>query len=274
MVTHYFTLRALSQEFNALLRDVIIDEIFSQQKNEVVISFTGRQQLQANGLSHSLVVSGDPKLNYFYVREKIARAKKNSVDLFHDIVGLSIKGVTMRSHDRIVQCELNNGSKLLAQLYNTVASNVILLDEHNTIQETFKDNKALKGNVLADDEQRFDPRILENAELFRKQIMSDSSKAVFLALKQTISVFGSTYTRETLHRARIDEKIGIKELDEDEIDRIQEEARTMFREVDQYKPVVYYRGGEAKVLSMTPLQHLAGSETEIFQSANEAVRSF
>src|SRR5437867_912122 len=85
MVTHYFTLRVLCQELNALLQGATIDEIFTQQKNELIISLGRPARTEAASAgSRFLSVSVDPKLNYIFSREKFARAKKNSADLFKE----------------------------------------------------------------------------------------------------------------------------------------------------------------------------------------------
>src|SRR5260221_14683254 len=79
MVTHYFTLVALTRELDALLRSSAIVEIFTQQKDELIICTDGSPgRDHSRGLS-SLHMPVNPWLNYLFVETHNSRAKRNSV---------------------------------------------------------------------------------------------------------------------------------------------------------------------------------------------------
>ena len=133
MVVHYFTLKALAVELDLLLRGASVVEVYSQQKNELTIA------LDAVSKDHpSVAVSIDPAFNYLVLRYRNSRAKKNSADIFPEIVGTKIEYVGVPSYDRVVEFRLERNLTLLLQLYDTAASNVLLLDRERLIRESFK----------------------------------------------------------------------------------------------------------------------------------------
>src|SRR5258706_11592925 len=87
MVTHYFTLVALTRELDALLRSSAIVESFTQQKDELIICTDGSPGGDHSRGRSSLHISVNPRLNYLFVENHNSRAKKNSVDLFEEIAG-------------------------------------------------------------------------------------------------------------------------------------------------------------------------------------------
>ena len=94
MVTHYFTLHALSKELDGTLRNAVVREVFTQQKNELLIV------TESNGNERCLNISVEPKLNFIFLRDVFARAKKNSVDLFQSIVGKTIQKIVLQKYER------------------------------------------------------------------------------------------------------------------------------------------------------------------------------
>ena len=270
MVTHYYTLRTLSREFDSLLRGASLEEVFTQKKNELIATLRVHQPAE---MQYALTISVDPRLNYCFLREQSSRAKKNSVDLFHEIIGLNVVNVSMHSSDRILSLVLSNGWKLSFQLYNTVESNIILVDEQNNIRDTFKNKKELDGTVFTAGEEHHQKKtIIQSNDVFRA-VNTDHAKTVFQALKQIVPLLGSTYTREVLHRVRIDEKRAVRELNDEDLGQIRETAENILREMEHPRPVLYTRGEEPAVLSMIPLQHLSGLQSETFGNVNEAVRN-
>ena len=181
MVTHYYTLRTLSREFDSLLRGASVEECFTQKKNELIVSFHVEHP---NDTSYALYISVDPKLNYCFLRDNSSRAKKNSLDLFQAMTGLRVVNVSIHSSDRILNIIFDNGWKLSAQLYNTVESNVVLADEQNDIRDAFKNKKELLETVFTAGEEHHHPRPGIDSDDFLKPVTTDHAKTVFQALKQ------------------------------------------------------------------------------------------
>ena len=138
MLTHYFTLQALARDFDEKLRNATIQQIFTQQRNELLIC------CRTETGARTLCVSCDPKPNYIFLRDSVARAKRNSVDLFDDALSQRIVGIIVYPHDRILQIKLENKSSLHFQAFGMMA-NVLLVDEENRIADSFKRKREFVG---------------------------------------------------------------------------------------------------------------------------------
>jgi predicted ribosome quality control (RQC) complex YloA/Tae2 family protein len=267
MLTHYFTLQALARDFDEKLSDATIQQIFTQQRNELLIS------CRTETGAWALCISCDPKLNYIFLRDSVARAKKNSVDLFPEAVSQRIVGVSIYPRDRILQIELENKSTLCFQAFGMMA-NVLLIDKAGSTVESFKRKKDFVGK-LSEAQTGEDPlSALVNAETFEVALRGQESKSVFAALKAVVPSLGSTLAREVLHRSRIDEKLSVTSASAEDLEEIELRTREVLAELASPRPTLYYRGNIPRVFSLVPLQHFTGSRAESFSSVNDAVRNF
>ena len=140
MLTNYFTLRALAAELQEILPGYRVAEIFSQKKNELILtlSHTEREEL-------AVLISIDPAFHYLYATPRHVRGRKNSVDLFTQVIDQGIEKIEISPHDRIINIALSNSTHLSLYLYGTAASNIYLVDDERMILEAFKRNAELRG---------------------------------------------------------------------------------------------------------------------------------
>lgn len=267
MLTHYFTLQALANRFNERLHNATLREIFTQQRNELLISCsTGTDAC-------TLCVSCDPKMNYIFLRDPIARAKKNSVDLFTDPIAKQIESVSVHPYDRILQIKLEGGSMLCYQPFGTMA-NVLLLDQRLVISDAFKRKKDLIGNTFEVTRKGDTLRALVSVDALERALREEGTKNLFTAMKNTIPAIGSTIAREVLHRSRIDEKTPARTLSRQEIEEIHSRLGEVLKELTSPHPTLYHRGGAPRIFSLIPLQHFTGSRAQTFSDVNDAVRTY
>ncbi len=274
MITHYFTLQALSKELHSILQSAKINEIFTQRKNELLISFYDPLHSKEFAAGGTLYISVAPGLNYIFLRDRVLRARKNSVDLFKNIIGATVKELSILPFDRILILEFNCGKRLLLQIYNTAASNIILVDETNTIIETFKNNKDLESKPFPKRDQHFDSGILENPELFERAIINRGSIHIFTALKQTVPMLGSLYTHEVLYRANVCESSIVGSISMDDVIKIYKEIQNMIQETSHPQPAIYLQGGKKKIFSIIRLQHLDPYKAGTYSNTSEAIKNF
>ena len=268
MWNHLFTLQALAREFNALLENLEIAEVFSQEKNQLIVSF------EARGTSaSSLMVSVDPAFNYTMVRDRVSRARRNSADLFPEIVGGVITHVHGHDAERVVFFSLSNGLTLYVQLFGTAESNVLLLDHDRVVLHAFKKNKDLAGSTLNLREKTSFGDALVDVESFSSRLLSSDSPTTYAALKSAIPFLGSTYAREILHRAGVPEQDPPSQLNPKDLEGLLSSTQSILRQAQQPSPTVYFRSTEPRVFSVVPLLHLSGAETKKFPSVNDAIRS-
>jgi predicted ribosome quality control (RQC) complex YloA/Tae2 family protein len=267
MLTHYSTLQALAHGFHEKLRHATIQEIFTQQRNELLISCRSETGVW------TLCISCDPKPNYIFLRDSVARAKRNSVDLFDSALSQRIVGISVHPHDRILQIELENKSSLLFQAFGTMA-NVLLIDGASTIIDSFKRKRDFAGKLFEVQLRENPLSALANAQTLEEALRQEGSRSIFAALKAVVPGLGSTLAREVLHRSRIEEKLPVKSLSTEDIEEIEQRAQQVFTELASPRPTLYYRGNIPRVFSLIPLQHFTGSRAESFSSVNDAVRNF
>lgn len=274
MITHYYTLLALSRELNAILRGCRVTEIFTQQKNELWISFDSHSKSPAGHTTPSLCISIDPKFNYCFLRDGITRAKKNSADLFPDLIGVSLENVTTAPFDRVLQIGFAGDLMMHILLYNTSQSNLLLTDEKNVIREAFKNDKKLRETPYLDTAGRRNAQHVTDAEAFGRAVTTDPLQSIFAALKRAVPMLGSTLAREILHRAKIEEKQPVGQLPDTDIDTIHQHLLAIMEEASSPAPRIYVRGHEARVFSLIQLSHLSGCEAESYPTVNDGIRSF
>ncbi len=267
MLTHYFTLQALAHSFNERLRNASIQEIFTQQRNELLLCCSTASD------AWTLSVSCDPRLNYIFLRGPAARAKKNSVDLFTEAVSRCIASISVHPYDRIFQIELKDKSMLCFQPFRTLA-NILYVDSQMVITDAFKRRKELIGKAFEVTRGEDSFKALDSVETFQTALKEDESKSIFTGLKATIPSLGSTLAREALHRARVDEKTPVKSLVREEIKEVEKRIREVLGELRSPSPTLYYRGDVPRLFSLIPLQHFTGSRAETFSSVNDAVRTY
>ena len=269
MWTHLFTLQSLAEELNDLQKATVL-EIFTQQKNELLVSVSLPNSSLAPKREQTLIISVDPKMNFLFTRNRIARSKRNSVDLFPEAINAKILQVSAHSTERLLFFELDNALRLHLQLFGTAASNVFLIDTKSTVVRAFKHSKDFKGSVL--DTPAVDGKqLLNDIATFSSKLLSARSSSIYASLKSTLPLLGSTYAREALHRAHIEEMIPAHQLDHEKIQNLHSELRQIIDETRT--PIVYFAENGPRVFSVIPLRHLSGMRAERFRSVNEAIRA-
>lgn len=267
MITSYYTLQALAQEFDQSLRRATIREIFTQQKNELLIS------LEARSNAWTLTTSTDPRMNYVFLREPVARAKRNSVDIFPALFGKEVVKVWVHRNDRILQINVQDSGSICLQLFGNPA-NILLVNEDGVIVDAFKKSKDVVGKRLVVAQPNTHLDLLESETRFAEVLQSHASNTAFAAMKSAIPTLGSTLSREIFHRAHVDEKQQLTALDEKQIKIILPQLRALSEELCSPSPVIYFRERHPRAFSLVPLQHMAGSMSQAYRTVNEAVRTF
>jgi predicted ribosome quality control (RQC) complex YloA/Tae2 family protein len=265
MVTHYFTLKAITTEFGPVIGGGVISEIYSQQEDELVIV------VEMNAGVRGLAISVRPKLNYVFLRETPSRAKRNSVDLFPMLIGQRIESVTTATWDRTIILTTSAFSVHL-KLYDGSASNIIVCDAERVCVGAFHGAKDLTGKALAPPESR--PPIQPNeliAQLNAGAHGNDES-AAFAWVKRAAPVFGAMYAREALFRAKIEEQTRLSALTEEQREELPDVFSEIFSQAAAPSAVMYMHDGLPAAFSVIPLSHLGTAQSEAFANVNLGVR--
>jgi predicted ribosome quality control (RQC) complex YloA/Tae2 family protein len=137
---NYFFLRMLTPQLEARLNDTIVSQCFSQSKDELVIRF----EKQKESLFVRAVFS--PSFSCLSFPEFFHRARRNSVDLFQELIGRRVNGTRQFNDERSFAINLSDGLSLLFKMHGN-RSNCILL-ENGAVTTVF--NQSIESDLTLD----------------------------------------------------------------------------------------------------------------------------
>lgn len=267
MLSNYYTLRFLAADLDSRLQQCPIDDVFCQNKNELLLSVRLGDVLQA------LVISCEPSMNYLFLRSEVHRAKKNSVDVFRTLPGRIIRSVSIQPSDRELLIHLSGEMQLVVRLFGS-KSNVLLVNENNVVVDSFLNSKELRGTTISHRETNVRSTTRSSSE-FHAQIRSIGSIALPAAMKKAFPLMNTTLIREACMRSHVGEHHLVAKLSDADLARLLDACQTIIAELGQRpQPCLYTKPGEQPVFSVIPLQHLQTAHVEQFQSIHDAIRAF
>lgn len=132
MQFNYYFLKALTLELELNLKGMMASSIFSQNKDELILCFEKHES------AFYIKANLDSQTSLLSFPASFARAKKNSVDLFPEVVGKSVTHVRQFENERSFSIQFDNGFELLFKLHGRHSN--ILLFEKNRNKLVFKNN--------------------------------------------------------------------------------------------------------------------------------------
>ena len=267
MLSNYYTLQFLAADLHSRLQQSPIEDAFTQNKNELLISFRVEDDVR------TLVVSCEPSMNYLFLRSGVNRAKKNSVDVFRTLPGRIVRGVAIRPSDRELVLQLGAEERLLIRLYGSKA-NVLLVDAGNTIVDSFLNAKDLRGTKIPPDATLLRTSAQDDTDV-QAQLRSIGSILLPAAIKKLFPLMNAILIREACFRAEVSEHRVVAELNEGDIARLIAVCRSLISQLGSApRPCIYTQDGTPPAFSIIPLHHRSGANVEEFESIHDAVRTF
>lgn len=185
MHNNYYLIKPLSEQLHTLLTGFSIVSCFSQNKDELVLEFNDSKT------SFFIKASLQPSLCCLSFPSTFHRAKKNSIDLFDEIILKKVISVNSFSNERSFVIQLDDDWSLLFKMHGYQA-NVIALHQ----------NKAVKifKNQFSDDltiqPEQLHRTIAHNKEIFEANL-SDLSKHYITLGKEVISYLQMHFSQLT-----------------------------------------------------------------------------
>lgn len=139
MHNNYYFLKDLVPSIKSKISGLQLLECFSQNKDELVLIFGDAQN------EFVIKASLDNFLLAITFPSSFSRAKKNSVDLFKDIIDQEINNVVVVQNDRSFYIEFKNELILLFQLYGR-KGNIYLLKE-DTVVHSFRSQGVVPESI-------------------------------------------------------------------------------------------------------------------------------
>jgi len=228
MHASHHTLSLLTADLDRKLSGATIQNVFSQDRDELLVAFADRPD--------SLFISCSAQLPLLFLHESFARARRNSVNLLEAANDGRIERVNLHPSDRIVTIALANGHLLEVHLFGP-RSNVLLLDRERIVIDAFKRARIVIGNRLELPPVVEIPTITRCVETLRAMQdpipghqdsaaasehpvravgqVGSSDITLQAALKSVSSVVPPTVLRELLHRAGLSPDMRLREMTAD-----------------------------------------------------------
>ena len=264
MITNYYTLFHIAVELNQEFSGRIVDEVFTQYRGELILSFRETPAV--------ILVGCEPANNYIYARKTFARAHRNSTNLFSEVHGMMIEKISIHPTDRQIYVRLKDERELIVQLFGSKA-NILFVDTNGMVTDLFLKKSDLKNTKLVLFSQNQHPDIPES--LHNSIVATYGGQPLATALKRIFPLFGTVLIRELLTRVGLNGEQPLADVLENEIDRLLNSAQRLKEELlSPPSPRVYSNGTSPVRFSIIPLQHLNEFEFQKYESVSEAIYTF
>ena len=100
MQNNYYFLRQLTKEIETKIVGLKLMECFSQEKDELVFGFAAARGKNRNYKEFFMKTVVFPDFSALYFTDKFERARRNSVDLFEQLMDLEVIGVRQFLNER------------------------------------------------------------------------------------------------------------------------------------------------------------------------------
>ncbi len=251
----YYTLSALTREWERMLAGMRVAECYSQNRGELSISLEGADT------DCTIVVVLRPERRLLFRNRGRGRARKNTAIVFDDATGGSVTGVRLATRDRVMWIDLDTGLRIQLSLFGP-RPNVWLIGAGNS--------ESFIGDV-APNEARSAPEV-ESLDRFAARL--DAGRRLVAAVARAMPLFDDTLAREAVVRSEL-EGINRGDLPTDDLERLFTTCRRIEDELASPSPRVLWRGEWAEIFSLIPLKS-AGDDlrAESFATVDDALRIF
>lgn len=136
MHNNYFFLKQLTPALENRLRGTVVSECFSQNKDELIL------RLETHTEPFFLKAALTASFSCLCFPANFHRARRNSVDLFPDLIGRRVSHLVQYENERSFSLVFEEGWALLFKLHGNRAN--LLLFENDSLKDLFKKN--MKGD--------------------------------------------------------------------------------------------------------------------------------
>ncbi len=237
----FFTLRALTAEWDAVLRGARLADAWTQNPGELSLAFDG-------GAGASTVrVHCEGALPLLFRTGGHGRARRNTAAVFEEAHGRTVAGVRTAERDRFVFFDFEDRTALQLRLFGP-QPNAFLVDGAERVAEAF----------LSDAEWRGEPApapspapAVETFEAFAARWRTNR-KTLGQAVASAVPLLDRALAAEATRRADLDPDAP-PDAEDTEQRRLFDAARGLIAELDEPRPHLYWRGGVAEALSLVPV---------------------
>ena len=192
MLNNYFTIKEVSGYLNECIQGYSINDIYTQEKNKLLIEVIKIENDKAIVLEFSI----EKDLNYLLVKTNYSKAKKNFAGLFEETYGKEIGNVRLFNDDRAISLAMQGEMKMIFTFFSNKAN--CFLTEKDIVVNAFKDkDKFLQQNI-----NDLIPIKAVTTEPANNDLMLQIDKYV----KHNFRKYGELYRKEVILKSGLDEK--------------------------------------------------------------------
>src|SRR5512135_2012176 len=217
MLSNYHTLGYIASSLQAILRGRRISQIFTQNPDELAISFEPDTPL--------LILSCRPDLNALYLHDHFTRARANTTDVLPDAVGRTITDVQLLAGDRVIALPLASGGRMLLQLFGSQA-NALLVDAADIVVDAFLRSRSRIGTRAPEPTE-----VLYDLAGLPTRLQASGTATLASVLRAAMPALGATLSRELLFRSSLLPSVQASTLDPDRTALLCAELRHMLEEI-------------------------------------------
>ena len=251
MIANYHTLRALVAEWQASLVGSALEDVWSQERDELSLTFADRDG------ARTLRVGARPPLLYIVSRDGYARARRNAATLFVQAVGRTLETLLFLGL---------SGEMTLQVAFAGPNSNVFLAADHRVLS-AFRNDGALAGTDPPAPRPAPDP---DTFAAFAERYHA-KGRPIAHAVRRACPLLDRTLGIEAAVRAGLDPNAP------DNI--LPREREALFRAVETVRqdllspsPRIYRSEDGAPLFSLIALKFARDLKEETFDTVEQAVR--
>jgi hypothetical protein len=130
---NYYFLRQLTKQIETKIVGLKLMECFSQEKDELVFGFAAARGKNRNYKEFYIKAVILPDFASLYFTDKFERARRNSVDLFEQLMDLEVTGVRQFLNERCFSIDFEQDFSIVFKMYGT-RSNLILCHNQEVVE--------------------------------------------------------------------------------------------------------------------------------------------
>lgn len=261
MVTNYYTLKALAEEWSADLPGCIVGDVYSQSRDEITLALASPEKTW-------MLRASTGAFKFIFRSAGYNKARRNVAPLFQAALDKKISAVRIADRDRVLFLDLDDGSSLQFLLFGPRA-NVLFADANNVIIDAFQRKNELDSQPAP--ASRPAPWV-DTYERFLDRWISNQ-KSVNRAISAAFPFLNADLAREVVARTPdLPEKPS--DCTEAHLNAIFTNATQLEKELDSPKPCIYWREQRVEQLTLAAFQSLHTFQPEQFESVDKAVSVF
>ena len=262
MITNFYTLQALAQEWSTDLQGYIIGDAYSQTKDELTIAFASPDT------TYMMRIRVRHPLQYVFRVEGFNKARRNVATLFQQALDKQVRGCRTAERDRMIFVDFEGGSYLQFILFGNKA-NVLYVAPEGQIIDAFQHRDSLMGQPAPL------PRpapIIDSFETFKNR-WKPEKKSTAKSISSAYPLFDSNLALEVKHRAQVTASMP-DQCTEQDLKHIYEAGQALHLDLQKPAPRIYWDEDHVAAFSMIPLHAYSHLREEQFDQVDAGLSVF